>query len=176
MRVAIDARELRGRPTGVGRYLAGLLGAWSANDAARRHHWTLVAPTPLKTATNWLASVTIAPGSGGTFWEQVTLPRALGAARPDVVFAPGYTAPLTVAAPLVLTIHDVSFFAHPEWFAFREGARRRLLTAWSARRARNGHHRYRVFEARDSLPHRHRRGANQGDSARHFAGSSERSP
>ena len=43
---------------------------------------------------------------------------------------------MTVAAPLVLTIHDVSFFAHPEWFSFREGVRRRLLTAWSARRAR----------------------------------------
>jgi glycosyltransferase involved in cell wall biosynthesis len=41
-----------------------------------------------------------------------------------------------VAAPLVLTIHDVSYFAHPEWFSFREGFRRRSLTAWSARRAR----------------------------------------
>ena len=62
--------------------------------------------------------------------------RAFARARADVFFAPGYTAPLTVAAPLVLTIHDVSFFAHPEWFSFREGVRRRLLTAWSARRAR----------------------------------------
>ena len=35
-----------------------------------------------------------------------------------------------------MTVHDVSFFAHPEWFSFREGTRRRLLTAWSARRAR----------------------------------------
>src|SRR5690606_1016986 len=26
--------------------------------------------------------------------------------------------------------------AHPEWFSRREGARRRMLTAWSARRAR----------------------------------------
>jgi glycosyltransferase involved in cell wall biosynthesis len=60
----------------------------------------------------------------------------LPAVKPDVFFAPGYTAPLTVAAPLVLTIHDLSFFAHPEWFSFREGARRRLLTAWSARRAK----------------------------------------
>jgi glycosyltransferase involved in cell wall biosynthesis len=135
MRVAIDARELR-RPTGVGRYLAGLLDAWSASDDARRHHWTLVAPASLEGASKWNASVEITPGSGGTFWEQVTLPRAMKAARPDVVFAPGYTAPLTVAAPLVLTIHDVSFFAHPEWFSFREGARRRTLTAWSARRAR----------------------------------------
>ncbi len=136
MRVAIDARELRGRPTGVGRYLAGLLAAWSASDDARRHQWTLVSPSSLDGATKWNASLTIAPGSGGTLWEQLTFPRAVSATRPDVVFAPGYTAPLTVAAPLVLTIHDVSFFAHPEWFAFREGARRRLLTAWSARRAR----------------------------------------
>ena len=136
MRVAIDARELRGHPTGVGRYLSGLLDAWSASDAARRHHWTLVAPSAPDTPSHWNVSLALAPGSGGTFWEQVTLPRALAQARPDVVFAPGYTAPLTVAAPLVLTIHDVSFFAHPEWFAFREGLRRRFITAWSARRAR----------------------------------------
>ena len=69
-------------------------------------------------------------------WEQRSLPAALRALRPDVLFAPGYTAPLTVPAPVVLTVHDVSFFAHPEWFSFREGTRRRLLTAWSARRAR----------------------------------------
>jgi glycosyltransferase involved in cell wall biosynthesis len=35
----------------------------------------------------------------------------------------------------VLTIHDVSFAAHPEWFSWREGFRRRLLTRLSARRA-----------------------------------------
>jgi glycosyltransferase involved in cell wall biosynthesis len=136
MRVAIDARELGGRPTGVGRYLARLLDAWSRSDAARRHHWTLIAPQAIEETSRWNASVSVALGGGGTLWEQWTLPRAISAVRPDVYFAPGYTAPLTVAAPLVLTIHDVSFFAHPEWFSFREGARRRLLSAWSARRAR----------------------------------------
>jgi len=35
----------------------------------------------------------------------------------------------------VLTIHDLSFFAHPEWFRPREGIRRRLFTRLSARRA-----------------------------------------
>lgn len=136
MKVAIDARELGGRPTGVGRYLTGLLDAWSSSEAARRHQWTLVSPAPLDSASRWGAAVAVAPGKGGTLWEQTTLARAVRAAKADVLFAPGYTAPLTVAAPLVLTIHDVSFFAHPEWFAFREGARRRLLSAWSARRAR----------------------------------------
>ncbi len=87
-------------------------------------------------SAGWNATLTEVGGGGGTSWEQFALPAALRGARPDVFFAPGYTAPLTVAAPLVLTIHDVSFFAHPEWFSFREGLRRRLLTAWSARRAR----------------------------------------
>lgn len=133
MRIAVDARELSGRPTGVGRYLAGLLNGWSRSDAMRRHEWTLLSPRPLDIPGGWTARVEVVAGSGGTLWEQFSLPRAIDA---DVCFAPGYTAPLSVASPLVLTIHDVSFFAHPEWFGFREGARRRAITAWSARRAK----------------------------------------
>ena len=38
--------------------------------------------------------------------------------------------------PTVITIHDVSFVAHPEWFRLREGVRRRWLTEQSAQRAR----------------------------------------
>jgi glycosyltransferase involved in cell wall biosynthesis len=136
MRIAVDARELCGRPTGVGRYLAGLLDAWSANAAAQRHEWALVAHAQPQVPGRWAEHVHLVDGAGGTRWEQVSFPNALRASRPDVLFAPGYTAPLTVACPVVLTVHDVSFFAHPEWFSFREGARRRWLTAWSARRAR----------------------------------------
>lgn len=134
MRVVIDAREVCGRPTGVGRYLSGLLDGWSRSDAFSRHEWILIAHGAV--ASRWPVTVTVVPGSGGTAWEQMTLPAAVRRARADVFFAPGYTAPLTVAAPLVLTVHDVSFFAHPEWFSFREGLRRRTLTAWSARRAK----------------------------------------
>lgn len=136
MRVAIDVRELCGRPTGVGRYLAGLLEAWSDNTSAQRHKWTLYAHARPALPGRWDEHLRVIDGAGGTAWEQITLARALGAQRADVLFAPGYTAPLTVAAPVVLTVHDVSFFAHPEWFGFREGTRRRVLTAWSARRAR----------------------------------------
>ena len=56
MHVAIDARELCGRPTGVGRYLAGLLDAWSTSDAARRHQWTLIAPRHPDSSSRWNAS------------------------------------------------------------------------------------------------------------------------
>jgi glycosyltransferase involved in cell wall biosynthesis len=80
--------------------------------------------------------MTVVAGQAGTTWEQFTLPRELARHKADVLFAPGYTAPLTTPAPVALTIHDVSFAAHPEWFSFREGFRRRIITAWSARRAR----------------------------------------
>ena len=136
MRVAVDVRELCGRPTGVGRYLSGLLEAWGDNATAQRHQWILYAHARPSVPDRWDANVRVIEGGGGTAWEQWSLPRTLSAQRPDVLFAPGYTAPLTVAAPVVVTVHDVSFFAHPEWFSKREGARRRLLTAWSARRAR----------------------------------------
>jgi glycosyltransferase involved in cell wall biosynthesis len=83
----------------------------------------------------WRSEVRIVAGRGGSSWEQWAFPRALSAPRPDVIFAPGYSAPLSAPAPTAVTIHDVSFFAHPEWFSYREGLRRRLLTGWSARRA-----------------------------------------
>ncbi len=137
MRVAIDARELTGHPTGVGRYLGELLVEWQASGIDRRHELRLYAHAPPAALPPGLtAAVHVLPGSGGTRWEQWDFARALGRDRPDVVLAPGYSAPLAAPAPTVVMIHDVSFFAHPEWFGGREGARRRLLTAWSARRAR----------------------------------------
>ncbi len=136
MRIAVDARELCGRPTGVGRYLGELLSEWSTDAVARRHEWTLYAHGQPRVPAAWQSAVQVIAGGGGSSWEQWAFPRALSSRRPDVVFAPAYSAPLTAPAPVVLTIHDVSFYAHPEWFSWREGARRRLLTGWSARRAR----------------------------------------
>ena len=136
MNIAVDARELSGRQTGVGRYLGALLEQWSTSPDARRHQWRCFAHERIVVPAAFQDRVTILPGVGGTRWEQWTLPRALAPDRPDLLFAPGYSAPLTAPCPIALTIHDVSFSAHPEWFSRREGARRRIVTAWSARRAR----------------------------------------
>jgi glycosyltransferase involved in cell wall biosynthesis len=54
----------------------------------------------------------------------------------DVFFAPAYTAPLFRRVPTVVTIHDVSFKTHPEWFAARDGIRRRWLSRQAASGAR----------------------------------------
>jgi glycosyltransferase involved in cell wall biosynthesis len=136
MRIAIDARELTGRPTGVGRYLAEVLAAWSALPAAGAHEFILCATERVVLSRPSLLKMTalVEPGRG-TAWEQTMLPRLVREAAPDVLFAPGYTAPLLTTTPTVLVVHDVSFSAHPEWFSRREGVRRRVLTQLSARRA-----------------------------------------
>ncbi len=119
MRIAIDARELRGQPTGVGRYLGELLAAWKTQPEAQEHEFIQCTPRT----------------GGGTLWEQTTLPRLVRRARADVLLAPGYSGPVRCPVPMVVAIHDVSFAAHPEWFAWKEGLRRRTITRMSARRA-----------------------------------------
>ena len=137
MRIGIDARELCGRPTGVGRYLNGLLAEWAVDNQARGHEFVLYAPETLAVTLDARRFATrIVPGPGGTWWEQVRLPAVAAKDHLDVLFAPGYTAPLLRTAPTVVAIHDLSFAAHPEWFGVREGIRRRWLSRQSAERAR----------------------------------------
>lgn len=138
MRIGIDARELCGRPTGVGRYLAGLLRQWTEDDGARRHEFVLYAHEPIGVPLDSRRLATrLIEGAGGTWWEQARLPRVAATDHLDVFFAPAYTAPLRMAVPTVVTIHDLSYVAHPEWFRLREGMRRRWLTRAAAQRARS---------------------------------------
>ncbi len=135
--IGIDARELAGQATGVGRYLAGLLRQWAAEGCAHRWHLFLHAPPPA-----WITSLPLnltmhlLPAAvPGTWWEQTALPAAAKRTGVDVLLSPAYTAPLRSPCPTVLIVHDVSFFARPQGFRWREGLRRRWLTHASARRA-----------------------------------------
>jgi glycosyltransferase involved in cell wall biosynthesis len=133
MRIGIDARELCGRPTGVGRYLAGLLAEWAVDERARRHEFVLYAPAPIALSLDARRFPTReVHGHPGSWWEQIRLPRAAASDHLEAWFAPGYTAPLRLKIPTVVAIHDLSFVAHPEWFRFREGLRRRWVTRQSA--------------------------------------------
>ena len=144
MRIAIDAREILDRPTGVGRYLLEILRAWSDLPETAGHEFILCAPRQPPVAGLRISTMTETGGRlprasgvsrGGTVWEQRTLPQLVRRAHADVLFAPAYTSPLRCPVPVVLTMHDVSFAAHPEWFSWREGFRRRMLARMSAKRA-----------------------------------------
>ena len=145
MRIGIDARELLGRRTGVGRYLADLCTVWRRLPAGGPHRFVLYSPAPgqtpsvlgppFDTETPGPFSYRAIPGKGDSWWEQTRLAAAVSEDPPDVLFAPAYSAPLRVRVPVVLTIHDISFETHPEWFSWREGLRRRWFTRQAARRA-----------------------------------------
>ncbi len=134
MRIAIDARELAGRPTGIGRYLSEILREWGAMPELAAHELVFCTPAEMCYDGPLRATVARAPGSG-TGWEQRSLPRLARAAGADVLFCPAYSGPVFDSTPLVVAIHDVSFAAHPEWFHWREGLRRRLMTRAAAKRA-----------------------------------------
>jgi glycosyltransferase involved in cell wall biosynthesis len=144
VRIAIDARELCGRPTGVGRYLAHLLEAWDSLAEAADHRFALYVPAPgawgappgTLPVSRLHVETREVPGGSGTWWEQVHLSAALRRDAPDVFFAPAYTSPLAIRIPTVLTVHDLSFLAHPEWFPLAMRLRQRVVTTLAARRAR----------------------------------------
>jgi glycosyltransferase involved in cell wall biosynthesis len=47
-------------------------------------------------------------------WEQVGLPRLVRATRSELLHSPHYTTPRWVGVPTVVTIHDATFFSHPD--------------------------------------------------------------
>jgi len=138
MKIAVDARELEGRPTGVGRYLANLLRWWARSAGDDRfillHHREPVVELP-DCAQIERRSIDGTFAASGLYWQQAALVRALRKIAPDVVFGPAGTLPLRWNGPAVSTVHDLSFFARPEWFGRVDGIRRRWLARRSARRA-----------------------------------------
>lgn len=135
MVIGIDARELLGATTGVGRYLGELLSRWTQRSDASTRRLVLYTPEPLPPQVLSGVDQRVVPGGRGTRWEQIALRTAVNRDAPDIFFAPAYTAPLGLRMPFAVTIHDISFSAHPEWFRRREGMRRRWLTRRTARLA-----------------------------------------
>lgn len=48
-------------------------------------------------------------------WEQVGLPALARRVRPDVLHSPHYTLPVAAGLPVVVTLHDATFFSDPQW-------------------------------------------------------------
>ena len=89
MRIGIDARQLCGRTTGVGRYLLGLLSEWKTSHEPRAagHEFFLYMHEAADSTAGLDARrfiTRVVAGAGGTWWEQIQLPRAAAADHLDV--------------------------------------------------------------------------------------------
>ncbi|HVE47530.1 MAG TPA: glycosyltransferase family 1 protein [Acidimicrobiales bacterium] len=105
-------------PAGAGRYAIDLATALAPRDdvdvtfVARRgdsERWVGLAPRGDIHA--------VAPGSrpARLAWEQARLPRLLRKLPVEVHHSPHYTMPESAGIPTVVTVHDLTFFDHPEW-------------------------------------------------------------
>ncbi len=118
MRVSVDVSAVPARPVGAGHYTMALVAVLARRDDVDltlfcRHgddgRWAMVAPGA--------AVVAVAPLHRPVrlAWEQAVLPLVLRRHPVDVHHGPHYTMPELARLPRVVTIHDLTWFDHPEW-------------------------------------------------------------
>ena len=130
MRIGFDARALVSPAAGVRRYTRELFGAMAALDGVDVVAAGTAPGADLPAGVSSTAASASLPTNVG--WMISGLPRSARSAKLDVFHAPSYTAPLGGPRPLVLTIHDISYERHPEWYPYRRDPLRRAFYRWSA--------------------------------------------
>ena len=133
MRVGFDARALVSPAAGVRRYTRELFGAMAGLEGVDVVAAGTAPGADLPPGVTSAAASASLPTNVG--WMISGLPRAARSAKLDVFHAPSYTAPLGGPRPLVLTIHDISYERHPEWYPYHRDPARRAFYRWSARTA-----------------------------------------
>jgi glycosyltransferase involved in cell wall biosynthesis len=138
VRVLLDVSAVPDQLTGAGVYTTEL-----ARAVARRDDVELVLAARSGDVARWeefapnaeLHAVVPAVRPLRLAWEQLAAPRVARSRGIDVWHGPHYTMPVRVRAPAVVTVHDLTFFDHPEWHERSKVLFFRRAIAASARRA-----------------------------------------
>lgn len=138
LRLSLDVSAVPMRPAGAGHYTLALAGGLARRAdvdltlVARRGddaRWQDVAPgTPVRPTVPASRPARLA-------FEQVGLPSVLRRAGVAVHHGPHYTMPGRPPVPCVVTIHDCTFFDHPEWHERSKAVFFRRAIRHAARRA-----------------------------------------
>jgi glycosyltransferase involved in cell wall biosynthesis len=136
MRLAVDARPLEERPTGVGRYLEGLLSAWL--DQTPSDSFVLLSPRKIHVPSRLSARVETADllPLPGTVWLQTAAARAARRAGADAFFGSLGILPLFSSLPGVAIVHDLTPLLFPEWHSWKNRLGFRPFIGATVRRAR----------------------------------------
>jgi glycosyltransferase involved in cell wall biosynthesis len=138
-RVLVDATAVPADRGGVGRYVDGLIAALGATDTdlvlacqrADAERFGRLAPHAVIIAGP--SAISLRPAR--LAWEQTGLPSVAAQVGADVIHSPHYTMPLRAGRPVVVTIHDATFFTQPEVHTSVKGTFFRSATRTSLRRA-----------------------------------------
>src|SRR5689334_19332587 len=133
LRVGLDGRVFSSPAAGVRRYVNALVPALRALDVPLDLVALGGSPVDIPAGMAHVAEPRHPPTNLG--WTLVGLPIAARRAGIDLLHAPAYTAPVGIRTPVVVTIHDVSYERHPEWYPYRRDRLRRAFYRASARSA-----------------------------------------
>jgi glycosyltransferase involved in cell wall biosynthesis len=131
-RILVDATAVPADRGGVGRYVDQLVPALVARGAdlvvvcqvRDLEHYRKLAPSARVVA----APEAAARRPGRLLWEQTGLPQLAERVGADVLHCPHYTMPLRSRVPVVTTLHDATFFTHPE---VHQPVKRMFFRAWT---------------------------------------------
>ncbi|HVU93027.1 MAG TPA: glycosyltransferase family 1 protein [Jatrophihabitans sp.] len=138
-RVLLDATAVPADRGGVGRYVDGLIAAFGAMDVdlavacqrADAERYGRFAPH----AQIVPGPAAIAHRAARLAWEQTAIGKIADQVGADVVHSPHYTMPLRAGRPVVVTIHDLTFFTEPSMHTAVKGTFFRSATRTALRRA-----------------------------------------
>ena len=144
MKLLIHGRTLEGKRTGVGRYLANILRIWTEEYKDNTYDIFFRDEIP---NDDFISSPNVNSHlvknskilDYGPIWENIYLPSKLSKFKDyDIYFTPEYilpVRPLKAARKQIVTIFDISYIAHPEWFPKRQLLTLSPLTGPTLKRA-----------------------------------------
>lgn len=118
MKVLLDATAIPANLAGVGRYVdelapellrAGVRLALAVQERDLAHFRSRVPQATLVPVPRVMEG-----RAARMAWEQVGLPALIHRLRPDVLHSPHYTFPAVHQVPVAVTLHDATFFSHPQ--------------------------------------------------------------
>ncbi len=133
VRVALDVSAAPARLAGAGRYMAELVTHLTEVD--------LEIVTRRNDESRWIPvrgsvhGIVASPRPVRLLEEALWLGWSKPARQSDLWHGPHYTMPLVTRRPVVVTVHDMTFFSHPEWHEAAKVAFFRSAISRAARRA-----------------------------------------
>jgi len=145
MRIGIDAHNLEGQRTGVGRYLISLLSEWNKFYLSENLKFILYfkdqIPEDLNLSDEFFEKKILKNSflKSNALFIHYSLPRAAKRDKIDILFCPGYISPVFYKGKIALALHDIIYQARPElynWPSFWDKILLRKVSQISARKAK----------------------------------------
>ncbi len=138
MVIGIDGNEANtSKKVGVSVYAANLLYYWQKKANSQLRFKIFLKNKPVNDLPQFNEHFVYEVVSGERLWSQIFLPARLNLRRDiNVFFTPAHYAPRLCPVPVVVTIHDLSYFYYPEEFLKKDLYKLENWTKYSVQKAR----------------------------------------